>query len=41
MCPNHYGILPSVGPLRNAPNFVIKQLPPQLQTKFQENPEAL
>ncbi|CEK10677.1 hypothetical protein [Legionella hackeliae] len=36
MCPNHYGLLPSVGELETAPDFVIKQLPKQLQTKFQQ-----
>ncbi|KTC93661.1 MULTISPECIES: type I secretion system protein LssZ [Legionella] len=41
MCPNHYGLLPSVGPLNTAPSFVIKQLPTQLQAKFQENSEAM
>lgn len=41
MCPNHYGLLPSVGPLNTAPSFVIKQLPTQLQAKFQEKSEAM
>ncbi|ARG98880.1 Legionella secretion system protein Z [Legionella micdadei] len=41
MCPNHYGLLPSVGPLSTAPSFVIKQLPPQLQVKFQKEPESI
>ncbi|ASQ45881.1 type I secretion system protein LssZ [Legionella clemsonensis] len=35
MCPNHYGFLPSVGKLDTAPDFVIKQLPKQLQAKIQ------
>ncbi|KTD20082.1 type I secretion system LssZ [Legionella lansingensis] len=37
MCPNHYGLLPSVGELSTAPTFVIKQLPAQLQAKFQQS----
>ena len=41
MCPNHYGLLPSVGQLNTAPSFVIKQLPAQLQVKFQEPSEKL
>ncbi|KTD26160.1 MULTISPECIES: type I secretion system protein LssZ [Legionella] len=41
MCPNHYGLLPSVGPLNTAPSFVIKQLPPQLQAKFQKGSESI
>ncbi|KTD36633.1 type I secretion system LssZ [Legionella nautarum] len=41
MCPNYYGLLPSVGPLSTAPSFVIKQLPTQLQAKFHENSEAM
>lgn len=41
MCPNHYGLLPSVGQLRTAPNFVVKQLPVQLQEKFEDNSKAL
>lgn len=36
MCPNHYGFLPSVGKLDSAPEFVIKQLPKQAQTKVQQ-----
>ncbi|CDZ78339.1 hypothetical protein BN59_02649 [Legionella massiliensis] len=35
MCPNHYGLLPSVGQLRTAPSFIMKQLPTQLQAKFE------
>ncbi|KTC75227.1 type I secretion system LssZ [Legionella birminghamensis] len=34
MCPNYYGLLPSVGNLKVPPAHVLKQLPPQLQTKF-------
>ncbi|WP_133140837.1 type I secretion system protein LssZ [Legionella genomosp. 1] len=34
MCPNYYGLLPSVGGLRIPPAHVLKQLPPQLQAKF-------
>lgn len=37
MCPNYYGLLPSVGKLRSAPSFVIKQLPGQFQNKFETN----
>jgi len=35
MCPNHYGLLPSVGHLDTAPEYIVKQLPSLLQTKFQ------
>lgn len=34
MCPNHYGLLPSVGELSKTPNDLIKQLPAPLQAKF-------
>lgn len=34
MCPNHFGLLPSVGYLEVAPEFILKQLPPPLQEKF-------
>ncbi|KTD52410.1 type I secretion system LssZ [Legionella rubrilucens] len=37
MCPNHYGLVPSEGSLDAAPQFVIKQLPPQLQIKFKQD----
>lgn len=37
MCPNHYGLLPSVGRLQTTPNFIINQLPGQLQKKFVDN----
>lgn len=37
MCPNHYGLLPSIGRLQTTPNFIINQLPGQLQKKFVEN----
>jgi len=36
MCPNHYGLLPSLGQLPSAPNFVVKQLPLQLQSLFED-----
>ncbi|MFC3907551.1 type I secretion system protein LssZ [Legionella dresdenensis] len=36
LCPNHYGLLPSIGYLDTAPGYVIKQLPAVLQTKFQK-----
>lgn len=36
MCPNHYGLLPSIGQLNTAPSFIVKQLPTQLQAKFQD-----
>ncbi|MGQ3887729.1 type I secretion system protein LssZ [Legionella sp. CNM-1927-20] len=35
MCPNHYGLIPSVGVLTAAPDFILRQLPPNLQRKFQ------
>ena len=35
MCPNHYGLLPSLGQLDAAPTFIVKQLPTKLQAKFQ------
>ncbi|WP_419418647.1 type I secretion system protein LssZ [Legionella sp. D16C41] len=35
MCPNHYGLIPSIGGLNTAPDFILKQLPPALQKKFQ------
>lgn len=41
MCPNHYGLLPSVGQLDTAPNFVVKQLPTQLQARFQDESKEL
>lgn len=34
MCPNYYGLIPSIGYLDVAPDYVIKQLPPQLKIKF-------
>ncbi|MFA5959149.1 MAG: type I secretion system protein LssZ [Tatlockia sp.] len=34
MCPNHYGLMPSIGRLDSAPAYVVKQLPNQFQTKF-------
>lgn len=37
MCPNHYGLLPSVGELSSPPSFVVKQLPKQVQIKFPES----
>ncbi|WP_028387815.1 hypothetical protein [Legionella fairfieldensis] len=37
MCPNHYGLLPAVGQLSTAPDFIIKQLPTQLQTTISKN----
>ncbi|MBA2652552.1 MAG: type I secretion system protein LssZ [Tatlockia sp.] len=41
MCPNHYGLLPKVAQLHTAPNFVVKQLPTQLQAIFKENLKEL
>jgi hypothetical protein len=38
MCPNHYGLIPSVGKLRSAPGFVVQQLPSQLKNKFAISP---
>ncbi|MDP1603222.1 MAG: type I secretion system protein LssZ [Legionella sp.] len=35
MCPNYYGLLPTTGKLPSAPDYVIRQLPPSLQLKFQ------
>ncbi|STX29093.1 type I secretion system LssZ [Legionella beliardensis] len=35
MCPNHYGLVPSVGTLTKAPDFLLKQLPTNLKNKFQ------
>lgn len=40
MCPNHYGLIPSHGYLQTAPDYVIKQLPQQLQEKFRQTPAA-
>lgn len=37
MCPNYYGLLPAVGHLKIAPDYVIRQLPLPLQVKFQLN----
>lgn len=34
MCPNHYGLVPSVGYLTKTPDFLIKQLPPNLGNQF-------
>ncbi|KTD17216.1 hypothetical protein [Legionella jordanis] len=36
MCPNHYGLLPSIGELNAAPTFVIKQLPTEVRARFQQ-----
>ncbi len=41
MCPNHYGLFPSIGQLRSAPNFVVKQLPTQLQGFFEDYSKEL
>lgn len=41
MCPNHYGLIPSVGQLHTAPNFVVKQLPTQLQGIFEDYSKEL
>jgi hypothetical protein len=41
MCPNHYGLLPSLGQLHSAPNFVVKQLPTQLQGIFEDYSKEL
>lgn len=41
MCPNHYGLLPLVGRLNTAPGFVVKQLPSQLQARFQDSSREL
>ncbi|MBA2710457.1 MAG: type I secretion system protein LssZ [Tatlockia sp.] len=41
MCPNHYGLFPSVGQLHSAPNFVVKQLPTQLQGFFEDYSKEL
>lgn len=41
MCPNHYGLLPSIGRLDSAPGFVVKQLPIQLQNKFKQESDSL
>ncbi len=35
MCPNYYGLIPAVGVLTSAPDFILRQLPPNLQKKFQ------
>jgi hypothetical protein len=37
LCPNYYGLLPAVGHLKLAPDYVIRQLPLPLQAKFQLN----
>lgn len=34
MCPNYYGLIPSAGYLETPPDYVIRQLPRQLQAKF-------
>lgn len=36
MCPNYYGLIPSQGYLSTAPDYVIRQLPMQLQEKFKQ-----
>lgn len=36
MCPNHYGLVPSIGQLQHAPTFLVRQLPSQLQTVFKQ-----
>lgn len=41
MCPNHFGLLPSLGQLQSAPNFVVKQLPTQLQGIFADYSKEL
>lgn len=41
MCPNHYGLLPSIGQLRTAPNFIMKQLPRRLQAQIENSSKQL
>lgn len=38
MCPNYFGLLPSVGKLNTAPLYVVQQLPASLQAKFLDKP---
>lgn len=35
LCPNYYGLLPAVGSLEAAPDYLLRQLPPPLKTRFQ------
>lgn len=34
LCPNHYGLIPSIGRLTTTPDFLLQQLPPNLGQKF-------
>ena len=35
LCPNYYGLLPATGTLDAAPDYLLRQLPPPLKTRFQ------
>lgn len=35
LCPNYYGLLPAVGNLDAAPDYLLRQLPPPLKIKFE------
>ena len=39
MCPNYYGLLPSIGNLDSAPDYVTRQLPKPLKLKFLVKPQ--
>jgi predicted neutral ceramidase superfamily lipid hydrolase len=36
MCPNYYGLIPSVGNIESVPDYVLKQLPTELQAKYKK-----